>query len=71
MVLVTFSLLSQLYFGASSLWLPGGTALLVVVVSTVVVVGVRSSFSGDFRLDFFEKQHPILAFQWPPDKATF
>lgn len=68
---VTFSLLSQLYcFGASSVLLPRGTALLVVF-STVVVVGVRSSFSGDFRLDFFEKQHPILAFQWPPDKATF
>lgn len=50
--------------------LPRGTALLVVV-STVVAVGVRSSFSGDFRLDFFEKQHPILAFQWPPDEATF
>lgn len=58
---VTFSLLSQLYcFGASSLLLPRGTALLVVVVSTVVVVGVRSSFSDDFLLDFFEKKQPIL-----------
>lgn len=51
--------------------LPRGTALLVVVVSTAAIVGERSSFSGDFRLDFFEKQHPILAFQWPPDQATF
>lgn len=59
----TFSLLSQLYcFGASSVLLPRGTALLVVVVSTVVAVGVRSSFSDDFLLDFFEKKHPILLF---------
>lgn len=50
--------------------LPRGTALPVVVVSPGVF-GVLSSFSGDFRLDFFEKQHPILAFQWPLDKATF
>lgn len=52
----TFSRLSQLYcFGAaSSVLLPRGTALVVVVVSTVVVVGVLSSFSNDFRLDFFE-----------------
>lgn len=58
---VTFSLLSQLYcFGASSVLLPRGTALLVVVVSTVVVVGVRSSFSDDFLLDFFEKKHPMF-----------
>lgn len=58
---ITFSLLSQLYcFGASSVLLPRGTALLVVVVSTVVVVGVRSSFSDDFLLDFLEKKHPIL-----------
>lgn len=42
--------------------LPRGTALLVVVVSTVVVVGVRSSFSDDFLLDFLEKKHPILFF---------
>lgn len=51
--------------------LPRGTALPVAVVSTVVGVGVRSSFSGDFRLDFLEKQHPILTFQWPPDKVAF
>lgn len=70
--LVTFSLLSQLYcFGASSVLLPRGTALLVVVVSTVVVVGVRSSFSDDFLLDFFEKQHPILSFQRRPDETRF
>lgn len=57
---LTFSLLSQLYcFGASSVLLPRGTALHVVVVSTVVVVGVQSSFS-DFLLDFFEKKHPIF-----------
>lgn len=42
--------------------LPRGTALLVVVLSTVVAVGVRSSFSADFLLDFFEKKHPILLF---------
>lgn len=58
---LTFSLLSQLYcFGASSVLLPRGTAL--TVVSAVVVVGVRFSFSVDFRLDFFEKKHPIFAF---------
>lgn len=68
--LVTFSLLSQLYcFGASSVLLPRGTALLVVVVSTVVVVGVRSSFSDDFLLDFLEKQHPILSFHRRPDET--
>lgn len=51
--------------------LPRGTALLVVVVSTVVVVGVRSSLSGDFLLDFFEKKHPILPFQWGPVSNLF
>lgn len=51
--------------------LPRGTALPVAVVSTVVALGVRSSFSGDFRLDFFEKQHPILTFPRPTDKVVF
>lgn len=61
-VLLTFSRLSQLYcFGASSLLLPRGTALPVDAVSAEVVVGARSSFSGDFLLDFLEKKQPIVA----------